>query len=80
MNTGNAALLEGFFERQIEIRCINADEYVRRIGEQAAFELAADPGNFTVVLQRFDVAKYGELSSGYQASKPLPVIFGPPIP
>ena len=55
MDRCNTASFERFLKTKIEVRCINADEHVRRIGEQAALQLAAYTRYLAIVLEYLDV-------------------------
>ena len=52
----DTGVLEVFFEPEIEIGRIDADEDVGPDVEQALLELTANAGNLAVVLQRVDIA------------------------
>ena len=56
MDGGDAALLERRLQTQIEIRRVDPDEHVGRIGKQPARQLAADGGDFAKAAENLGIA------------------------
>ena len=53
-------LFERTLKPQIEIRSINADEDVRRLGEQTFLERIPDAGNLAIVPKDLGITAYGQ--------------------
>ena len=53
--------LEACFEVEIEIGCVDADEQVGRIGQQALGKLATDARDLAIVAQHFHIATHRQL-------------------
>jgi len=56
VHSGNATPTQGFFQSQIEVGCVDTNEQVWRIGEQARAQIVADPQNGGQLAQHLDVA------------------------
>ena len=61
MNGGDACALQCFFERQIEIGRIDADEERWSLLQHAVSQPAPNAENFTKAFKHFNVAAHGEL-------------------
>ena len=80
MNARNSALLERFFERQIDVGRIDADEYVGRFRQQTAFQIIANPGDFPVMPEHFRVTANRQLFEREPDVEALPRHFRPANP
>ena len=75
MNGRHATLLERFFNRQVEIRGIDADEDVRRIGQQTLFQAVANARDFPIVFEHLDITAHRQFFEGIPGIEPLPLHF-----
>ena len=71
MHSGDTAGTQPPFQRQVEIRGVNADEHCWRIGSQALIELVADSEQFREMAQHFDQPHDRQPLHGHHTRKPL---------
>ena len=70
MHRDNASFFQREFQIEVEIRCVHADKYIRRITDELLAQLAADTGDFAIMAQHFDVAVHSELFHGKENFHP----------
>ena len=75
MNSRYSAPFQRLFQRKIEIRGIDTNKYIRWIGLQASFDIAANTGNLAIMLENLYLASISELLKRVPLLIPLPKHF-----
>lgn len=78
MDGADPAALQTRFEIQVEVRRVDPDEQVRRIGKETLLEGPPDTGDLPVMFEHFEIAPHGELLRRPPGLEALPLHARPP--